>query len=120
MVKPKGGYGGFNDRWIDYRVDDAEDPVLRLGELLELHKLYFGKSDENERILLKGDPLKQLQEILIRKNYMDGEADGQFNATTKKALRAFTGNENFEERCDLEVGWIDNPVFDYLVKKFGR
>ncbi len=46
VVKPKGGYGGYIDRWIDYRVDDHPDPVLRLGELLELHNLYFGKSPE--------------------------------------------------------------------------
>src|SRR5688572_29988198 len=38
VVKPKGGYGGYNDRWLDYRVDDHEDPVPRLGELIELHR----------------------------------------------------------------------------------
>ncbi|HEY6074719.1 MAG TPA: DUF1028 domain-containing protein, partial [Anaerolineales bacterium] len=42
VVKPGAGYGGFNDRWLDYRVDDHEDPVTRLGELLEIHELYFG------------------------------------------------------------------------------
>jgi len=41
MVKPKGGYGGYNDRLLDYRVDDHEDPVPRLGEMIELHRLYF-------------------------------------------------------------------------------
>ncbi len=34
VVKPNGGYGGYLDRWIDYRVDDHDDPVPRLGELL--------------------------------------------------------------------------------------
>jgi len=41
VVKPKGGYGGFLDRWLDYRVDDHQVPVPRLGELLEMHDLYF-------------------------------------------------------------------------------
>src|SRR6185436_17515640 len=50
VAKPKAGYGGFVDRWIDYRVDDHEDPVLRLGELLEMQDLYFGKSHESERV----------------------------------------------------------------------
>jgi uncharacterized Ntn-hydrolase superfamily protein len=120
VVKPKGGYGGFIDRWIDYRVDDDQDPVPRLGELLELHELYFGDSDEKDRIQLTGEPLQRLQEIVIRKGYLDGKADGQYNPASKNALRAFTGNENFEERCDLEAGWMDRPVFDYLVKKFGK
>jgi hypothetical protein len=35
-------------------------------------------------------------------------------------LRTFIGNENFEERTDLEAGWMDRPVFDYIMKKFGK
>ncbi len=46
VAKPKAGYGGHNDRWMDYRVDDHLNPIPRLGELLELHHLYFGKSSE--------------------------------------------------------------------------
>lgn len=119
VVKPKGGYGGFIDRWIDYRVDDHADPVLRLGELLELQELFFGESDEKDRVSLIGEPLQQLQEIVIHLGYMDGKADGAYDELTKTALRAFTGNENFEERCDLDAGWIDRPVLEYLLNKFG-
>jgi len=119
VVKPKGGYGGFIDRWIDYRVDDHDDPVLRLGKLLELHELYFGKSDPKTRVQLGGKPLRKLQDILIQLGYMEGRADGKYDELTKTALRAFTGNENFEERCDLVEGWIDAPVFEYLLNKFG-
>ncbi len=43
VVKPKGGYGGYNDRWLDYRVDDNLHPIPQLGELLELHHLYFDR-----------------------------------------------------------------------------
>jgi len=120
VVKPEGGYGGYIDRWIDYRVDDHEDPVARLGELLEMHELYFGESEEKDRVPLTGEPLQQLQEIVIDLGYMEGKADGQYDELTKTALRAFTGNENFEERCDLEAGWIDGPVLEYLLKKFGN
>jgi uncharacterized Ntn-hydrolase superfamily protein len=118
VVKPEGGYGGYIDRWIDYRVDDHENPVFRLGELLELHELYFGKSEAKDRIPLKGEPLQQLQEIAIKLGYMQGRANSQYDELTQTALRAFTGNENFEERCNLEAGWIDRPVLEYLLKKF--
>ena len=41
IVKPKGGYGGYNDRYIDLRVDDAAEPIEQLAHLLDLHRLYF-------------------------------------------------------------------------------
>lgn len=113
VVKPKAGYGGYLDRWIDYRVDDHEDPVLRLGELLEMHDLFFGKSPESERVKLEGEPLVQITDILTRQGYL--RQGRQFSA----AFNEFIGNENFEERADLEARWIDGPVLQYLVKKLG-
>ena len=115
VVKPNGGYGGYVDRWIDYRVDDHEDPVPRLGELLELHRLYFDKSPENERAALKGKTLEQMTSILKRAGYLLKK-----NTSFVDAFNAFIGNENFEERADPNGQWIDKPVLKYLVKKFGK
>jgi len=113
VVKPNGGYGGFIDRWIDYRVDDHEDPVPRLGELIELHRLYFDQSSESERVWLKGKSLEQITVILKNEGYL------KKNVTFQNAFTAFIGNENFEERSDPNALWIDKPVLKYLVKKFG-
>ena len=112
VVKPKGGYGGFIDRWIDYRVDDHEDPVSRLGELLELHELYFGKSLEKDRIQITGKVENQIARILASKRYL------KRNKSFKNAFNEFIGNENFEERADPEAKWIDKPVLKYLLEKF--
>jgi uncharacterized Ntn-hydrolase superfamily protein len=120
VVKPQGGYGGYNDRWIDYRVDDHSDPVLHLGVLLELHHLYFGKSPESDRLALTGHVLLQLQEIISRAGYYNGSINGYMDEATRNALNAFIGNENFEERCDTQAGWVDGPVFEYILKKFGK
>ena len=38
VVQENSGYGGFNDRYIDLRVDDAEKPIAELQRLLEVHK----------------------------------------------------------------------------------
>ena len=38
VVQEHSGYGGFNDRYIDLRVDDAEKPIEELQRLLEIHK----------------------------------------------------------------------------------
>lgn len=112
VVKPKAGYGGFIDRWIDYRVDDHEDPVPRLGELLEMHELYFGKSAEVDRVNIKGKSLTQITDILKQEGYLKKGTE------FRDAFNEFIGNENFEERADLEAKWIDEPVLKYLVKKF--
>ena len=112
VVKPKGGYGGYTDRWLDYRVDDHEDPVPRLGELLELHELYFGKSPESDRAEIKGRVESQINDILSRAGYL------KKGKSFKNAFTEFIGNENFEERADPEGKWIDKPVLKYLVKNF--
>lgn len=114
VVKPNGGYGGFVDRWIDYRVDDHDDPVVRLGELLELHWLYFGKSPVSERVALTGKSLVQFTKILTREGYL------KKGKNFRDAFNAFIGNENFEERSDPDAQWIDKPVLKYLMGKFGK
>jgi uncharacterized Ntn-hydrolase superfamily protein len=119
VVKPEGGYGGFNDRWLDYRVDDHEDPIPKLGELIEMHHLYFGRSDEDERVNLSEEVLENLQIIARDLGYYDGLIDGELNEKTRVAMRAFIGNENFEDRVDFDQATIDKPVFDFLLKKFG-
>jgi uncharacterized Ntn-hydrolase superfamily protein len=112
VVKPNGGYGGFVDRWIDYRVDDHDDPVQRLGKLLEMQDLYFGKSPEMERVAMQGKALKQLTDVLMQEGYL------KKGRNFVNAFREFIGNENFEERADPAAKWIDKPVLKYLVKKF--
>lgn len=114
VVKPKAGYGGYLDRWLDYRVDDHEDPVPRLGELLEMHELYFGKSPETDRVIITGKIQEQINEILTREGYLKNGKD--FN----DAFNEFINNENFEERSDSQELWIDAPVLKYLIKKFGK
>jgi uncharacterized Ntn-hydrolase superfamily protein len=114
VAKPKAGYGGYLDRWLDYRVDDHEDPVPRLGELLEMHDLYFGKSPEAERVEIKGKVLDQMTELLTQTGYLK---DG---IGLIEAFQQFIGNENFEERADPEAKWIDEPVLKYITQKFGK
>ncbi len=116
VVKPKGGYGGLDDRWIDLRVDDHLNPIQRLEELLELHRLYFGESPKSERVKLQGDVVKDIQTIMKGLGYYT-PVDGAYDDATREAFRAFIHNENFEDRSDPDAGWIDEPVLAYLKKK---
>ena len=118
VVKDGGGYAGFNDRWVDYRVDDHPDPVARLADLLELHHLYFEESPAEDRLQLDTGQIARFQRLLLSQGYYQGQTTGEYDAATKSALAAFIGNENFEERCDPKAGWIDRPVYEFLIKRF--
>ena len=41
IVKDRGGYAGFNDRYRDVRVDDHKQPIVELARIYKLHKRYF-------------------------------------------------------------------------------
>lgn len=43
VVRKNGGYSGFNDRYIDLRVDDAENPINELDRLLKIHKQFYSQ-----------------------------------------------------------------------------
>ena len=43
VVRKNGGYSGFNDRYIDLRVDDADKPIQELERLLKIHKQFYSQ-----------------------------------------------------------------------------
>jgi uncharacterized Ntn-hydrolase superfamily protein len=118
VVKPGGGYGGFNDRYLDLRVDDDLAPIPRLQELLNLHHLYFGKSAPEEQIKIEGALAEEIQQVLVSQGYISGTPSGVYDQATRTAFEAFTGRENLEERVQTVDGLIDPPALDYIREKF--
>jgi uncharacterized Ntn-hydrolase superfamily protein len=41
VVRRAGGYAGFNDRYVDIRVEDNERPIDELARLLALHRKFY-------------------------------------------------------------------------------
>jgi uncharacterized Ntn-hydrolase superfamily protein len=119
-VRAGAGYAGFNDRWIDYRVDDSENPVPQLADLVAIHRLYFGESKPEEKLRIESDVLVALKNLMTNVGLYEGPMDDSWDEATQSALRHFIGNENFEDRTDLEARLIDEPVLEFLVKKLGR
>ena len=118
VVRPGGGYGGYNDRYMDLRVDDDPAPIERLKALVDLHHLFFKPPAPGEMVVIEDELAREVQHILQWAGYYDGPTTGEYDAPTRKALRALIGNENFEERLDEKEGLISRQVMDVLRLKF--
>lgn len=118
VVKEGGSYGGYNDKYIDLRVDDDPGPIKKLIHLLDLHELYFGKTAPGEALEATGPALEQLQAALKKLGYYAGSSSGAFDEETRAAFEAFSSIENFEERL-LQGGQVDKRVLDFLLEKAG-
>lgn len=64
IVREGAGFGGGDDRWIDLRVDQHDDPVGELGRLLEYRRLYYDRSEAHELQPLDQDLASELRSIL--------------------------------------------------------
>ena len=91
---------------------------LRLADLLSLHRLYFGESEAEDRLEIKGETAQKMNEIMMKLGYLPSDISSVPDEDLQAALRKFIGNENFEDRTDFESGFIDRPVYEYLIKKY--
>jgi uncharacterized Ntn-hydrolase superfamily protein len=53
VVRPGGGLGGLNDRYLDLRVDDHPQPVEELERISGVWRLLFDKPLETDIVLRK-------------------------------------------------------------------
>ncbi len=120
VVRPQGGYGGYNDRYLDLRVDDDPAPIERLRALVDLHHLFFKPLAPGEMVAIEGELAREAQQILQWAGYYDGPISGEYDEATRKAMSSLIGNENFEERFDEGKGLISSQVMDMLRQKFSR
>jgi uncharacterized Ntn-hydrolase superfamily protein len=118
VVRSEGGYGGYNDRYLDLRVDDDPKPIERLKGLVDLHHLFFKPPEPGEMVTIEGELAREVQQIVHWAGYYDGPITGEYDAPTRRALRDLIGNENFEERFDEEKGQISQQVMDVLRDRF--
>lgn len=118
VVRERGGYGGFTDRAVDLRVDDHPTPIVELGRLLRLHRLYFASPDAAKRIRVAGSIVREMQEILAKLGYYHGPRSGEYDPATREAFKRFCHMENFEERYrDDEL--VDREVLTFMRERYG-
>jgi uncharacterized Ntn-hydrolase superfamily protein len=92
VVRPGGGYGGNHDRWLDLRVDHSDTPIEDLSGLLDLHTLYFGRTDERELLPFDEGLQAEVRGILDSLGWWDPSESLEDN------LEGWLGWHNLEER----------------------
>ena len=118
IVREKGGYAGFNDRYLDLRVDDDPHPIERLQEILELHHLYFGKPAPKSLVTIDKKIARELQRIAQQAGRYRGSITGVYDEATRQAVEEVIGVENLEDRWPLGSDKIDPVAFKFLQKKY--
>ncbi len=118
VVREKGGYGGFNDRYVDLRVDDHPEPIKELKRLLSLYELYFFKPKPEDLVEIKGEIALEIQRILLKTGDYSGPLSGEYDGATKEAFRNLCLRENLEERWQEEP-LVDLTVLNFLRERFG-
>lgn len=115
VVKENGSYGGYNDRYIDLRVDDHETPIQELKRLLDIFYLYFGDK-EVKKVELTEQVIKEVKKYLKDLDLFSGKINSENNEEFKKSLESFYHQENFEEREQKE-GFLDKDILNYMKNK---
>jgi uncharacterized Ntn-hydrolase superfamily protein len=118
IVREKGGYAGFNDRYLDLRVDDDPHPIERLQEILELHHLYFGKPAPGLLKPIDKKIARELQRIAQRAGLYRGAPTGVYDEATRQAVEDLIGMENLEDRWPFGSNQIDPVAFKFLQKRY--
>ncbi len=99
VVREGGGYGGFNDRWIDIRVDDHPAPIDELVRVFNLYDVtLLNREDPRDVVALTPAVVRDLQAGLTRLGFYKGAAHGKYNAATRKAFEDWAGMNNFENK----------------------
>jgi uncharacterized Ntn-hydrolase superfamily protein len=121
IVRESGGYGGFNDRLIDLRVDDHPHPIDELARLVDAYELLFLKPLPEDMLAIDGALATELQQLLTRSGDYSGAETAAYDEATYRALERYGGRENLEERLlhDPVDARIDRKVLDYMRANVG-
>jgi uncharacterized Ntn-hydrolase superfamily protein len=136
VVREKGGYGGYDDRWVDLRVDDHPTPIPELARLLGLTRLYRDRPSADELLPIDEDLAGELRARLASLGYspetmpanglahlLEDESVVRtgaprplvagWDAGWEAALCEWMAVENLEDRLAAS-GWIDPRVMQHL------
>ena len=119
VVREKGGYGGFNDRWIDLRVDDHRRPI---DELIRIFNVYdmtmLTREDLGNVVPITPEIARFVQRLLKGAGHFTGAITGRWDAKTQAAFEGWMGVENLENKVRTD-GTLWASVWRYVQEKAG-
>jgi uncharacterized Ntn-hydrolase superfamily protein len=99
VVRDRGGYGGFNDRWIDVRVDDHPAPIDELTRIFSLYDVtLLNREDPKDIVVLTPSVVKDLQRGLTALGFYRGSEHGRYDKATRQAFKDWAGMNNLENK----------------------
>src|SRR3989449_8469118 len=111
VVRDRGGYGGFNDRWIDIRVDDHPEPIEELIRVFSIYDVtLLNREDPKDVFPLNLSVVRELQAGLASLGFYHGSASGKLDAKTTAAFEAWASLNNFENKIRTD-GKVWGSVF---------
>ncbi len=110
VCRPGGGYGGNHDRYLDLRVDHADDPIAGLRDLLVVHDHLVLPTPRAEWLPLDEELRDEIRGELVAAGWLERGAD---DAAVTRQLEQWLGWENLEERW-LGPMWLDPVVLGHL------
>jgi uncharacterized Ntn-hydrolase superfamily protein len=117
VVRAKGGYGGFNDRWIDLRVDDHPRPIDELVRIFNVYDMtMLTREDPGNVIEVTPEVAKFVQQFLQRKGHYRGPLHGRWDEKTREALEGWMGIENLEQKVRTDTK-LWGSVWRYIQEK---
>src|SRR2546423_5502947 len=97
VVRDRGGYGGFNDRWIDIRVDDHPEPIEELVRGFNGYDLtLLNREDPKDVFPLNVSVVRELQAGLASLGFYHGSASGQVGAKRTAGVEAVGAPDKFQ------------------------
>ena len=114
IVRERGGYQGFTDRYVDLRVDDSPHPIDELKRILNVYDMTMLSREPSSNLLaITRSITLELQDYLKTLRFYSGPVDGNFDTPTKDALRNFVNINNFENRMQRE-GYIWTSILEFM------
>ena len=99
VVRKKGGYGGYNDRWIDLRVDDHPRPIEELIRVFHVYDMtILTREDPRNVVEITPDVARFVQRFLAGAGLYPGPVHGTWDARTRDAFDVWMGIENLENK----------------------
>ena len=116
IVRNKGGFGGYTDRWVDIRVDEHFEPIKELNRIFSIYDMTFLKREDPANLWdIDGAIEVNIKNILIELNYL--KTKDVDRKELQIALENWTGINNFENK------WVENKiwksVYDFMMEEKG-